>query len=269
MRMLKSRGGLAHGRGVTPSTQSKIVHIIPQTVPICESLEVFSGVHSNTYQHNDLRPTSTACDGIHYTRFEDYLAQHSPFIYKGEYIDRLVCIFTGIVAPATANADGAIELGELAANQLTGKNYTDVQLKRNDKVASIDVATNGAEVRGCQAEIAFLGNHKNKSRVIFALIIIASLTHSDIKCPQSQADADFLICNSAIELAEESDCPFILVGKDTDLLVMLIDRSCPNLYMQYSNNTIYSTDSIRDALPSHVRDYLLVAHAITGCDIVI
>ena len=55
MRMLKSRGGLAHGRGVTTSTQSKMVHIIPQTVPICESVEVFSGVHSNTTdQHKDL-----------------------------------------------------------------------------------------------------------------------------------------------------------------------------------------------------------------------
>ena len=38
--------------------------------------------------------------------------------------------------------------------------------------------------------------------------------------------------------------------------------------MQYSNNTIYNTDSIRDALPSDVRDYLVVAHTITGCDIV-
>ena len=68
-------------------------------------------------------------------------------------MDRLVCISTGIVAPATANADGAIELGELAANQLTGKNYTDVNLKRNDKVITIGVATNGAKVRGCQVEI--------------------------------------------------------------------------------------------------------------------
>ena len=71
-----------------------------------------------------------------------------------------------------------------------------------------------------------------------------------------------------IELAEESDCPVILVGKYTGLLVMLIDRSCPNLYMQYSNNTINSTDSTTYALPSDVRVYLLVAHAITGCDIV-
>ena len=116
------------------------------------------------------------------------------------------------------------------------------------------------------SQTVFLGNHNTISRFS---ALIASLTHSDIKCPQSQADAYFLICNSAIELAEESDCPVILVGKDTDLLVMSIDRSCQNLYMQYSNNTIYSTDSIRDALPSNVRYYLLVAHAITGCDIVI
>ena len=109
------------------------------------------------------------------------------------------------------------------------------------------------------SQTAFLSNHKNKSRFIIALI--ASLTHSDIKCPQSQADADFLICYSVVELAEESS-PVILVGKDTDLLVMLIDRSCPNVYMRYSNNTIYSTDSIGDALPCDV------AHAITGCDIV-
>ena len=67
------------------------------------------------------------------------------------------------------------------------------------------------------SQTAFLGNDKNKSRFISALI--ASLTYSDIKCSQSQADADFLICNLAIDLAEESDCPVIL-GKDTDLLVI-------------------------------------------------
>ena len=67
-----------------------MVRIIPQTVPICESLEVFSGVHPDTTdQHKDLRPTSTARDGIHYTRFKDYLAQHSPFIYTSNIIMHL------------------------------------------------------------------------------------------------------------------------------------------------------------------------------------
>ena len=41
------------------------------------------------------------------------------------------------------------------------------------------------------SQTAFLGNHKNKFR--FTSALIASLTHSDIKCSQSQANADFLI----------------------------------------------------------------------------
>ena len=62
------------------------------------------------------------------------------------------------------------------------------------------------------SQTAFLGNHKSKFRFISALI--ASLTHSDINCSQSQEDADFLICNSAIELAEESDCPPVMLYEE-------------------------------------------------------
>ena len=51
-----------------------------------------------------------------------------------------MCISTGIVAPAEANADQAFELGELAADQITGMNYADAKLKRKDKVVSIDNA---------------------------------------------------------------------------------------------------------------------------------
>ena len=91
-----------------------MVHIIPLTVPICESLEVFSGVHSyTTDQHKDLRPTSTARDGIH-LKITLPSTPHS---------STRVNIWTGIVAPATANADRAIELGELTANQLTCNNW--------------------------------------------------------------------------------------------------------------------------------------------------
>ena len=154
MRMIKSRGGLANGRGVTASTQAKFVHIIPRTVPICDSLELFSGVHSSTNdQHKDIRPSSTARDGLHYKRFLDYIAQHSPFIHRGEHKDRLFCVSTGIVAPAMANADRAVELGEVAASALTGKTYADAKLKRNDKVVSIGAASNSAKVRGCEVEI--------------------------------------------------------------------------------------------------------------------
>ena len=113
---------------------------------------------------------------------------------------------------------------------------------------------------------SLLGNHRNKARLISTLT--DAFSDHGITCKQSQADADFLICNTAIELAEGSDQPVILVGKDTDLLVMLIDRSCQNLYMQYTSNLVYSIESIRNSLPLSVRDNLLAVHAIMGCDTV-
>lgn len=60
----------------------------------------------------------------------------------------------------------------------------------------------------------------------------------------------------------------MLVGKDTDLLVMLIERSCPNLYMQFAYNAIYNSEAIREALPLGVQNHLLIARTITGCDTV-
>ena len=121
MIVIKSRGGLAHGRGVTLSTQSKVVNTITHTIPICESLEVFSGInYSLNEQYKDLHPTSIKRDGRHFIQLKNYLTQHPPFVYKGEYKNTLIytCISTGIVAPKVANVDSAVELHEVAANVL-------------------------------------------------------------------------------------------------------------------------------------------------------
>lgn len=66
------------------------------------------------------------------------------------------------------------------------------------------------------------------------------LTTLGVTCLQSQADADFLISDTAVEHAVSTDRPVILVGKDTDLLVMLLDRAKRNLYMQYARDAVYS-----------------------------
>ena len=419
MRMLKSRGGMAHGRGVTSSTMAKMVHIIPKTVPICESLEDFTGIHSSsTDQHQDLRPSPVARDRLHFVKFKNFISEHSPFNYKAEHKDSLVCISNGFVAPKSANPDHAFELGEIAANSITGKNYADVKLKRKDRVISIGAATDSVEIRDNEVEIdpmalflrvtcfirkpqdmkdhltyefskyppslfekglmrktakhaladvlkkytrpvdmhmlncpifvidgghllhhlkwpgnctyadiidmythyvsrhygegtyvcfdgyqeagmstkwaeqtrragkdtapdiifdlaktvtskqkSFLANKKNTTRLISFLI--PSLKAKGMDCKQATADADFLICNTAIRLAEEHGHRDIaVVGNDTDLLVMLIDRSCPNLYMYYQHDAIYKIQSIKDALCDTVSSHLLVAHAISGCDTV-
>lgn len=65
-----------------------------------------------------IRVTAPARDGLHFTKFRTYIAQHSPFSYRSEYNDKFVCIGTGVVGPATTNADRPIEADEAA--KITG-----------------------------------------------------------------------------------------------------------------------------------------------------
>ena len=59
MRMIKTPGGLDLRRGITLSAQAKLVHFLPQCIPICKSLEDFCGVRTQTSgQHCDLRAST-------------------------------------------------------------------------------------------------------------------------------------------------------------------------------------------------------------------
>lgn len=76
--MIKAPGGLAHGRGITPSTQAKLVHVLPKCTPICRELEIFCEVH--TYmsdQHFDLRASASVRDSRGY---ETYLSRLVTFL---------------------------------------------------------------------------------------------------------------------------------------------------------------------------------------------
>ena len=154
MRMLKTRGGLKHGRGITSSTQAKMVHVLPKTIPVCEVVEDFCGMYSQTSdQHTDMRACTTKCDGQHYILFRNWFDEHSPFSYTGEHHDILVSISTGIVAPSSANADCAFELVRESAQHLVDQNYADVELKRSNRVISIGTAIKGITVRNKVVEV--------------------------------------------------------------------------------------------------------------------
>ena len=103
---------------------------------------------------------------------------------------------------------------------------------------------------------AFISNSKNKVRLISSLI--DALNDEGIACKQRKCDADFLICNTAIEHAESSDQPVIVVSKDTDLLVMLVGRSKPYLYIKYATNCICSIYKIRQSLHISVKKISLL-----------
>ena len=152
MRLLKAVGGVAHGRGITPSTQARLVHTMPKCVPICNALENFCDVHTHrSEQHKDLRASSTARDSTDFNTLFTWLKSHSPFSYHA--VDGLVNIATGVIADKSANAEQAYDIGKALADEMTGKKHGDVKIKRNDRVTSINAAVNAVEVRGKKVEV--------------------------------------------------------------------------------------------------------------------
>ena len=416
MRTLKTSGGMTHGRGITDSTLTKWVHALPRCAPICDALEQFTGVHTGTSeQHKDLRQSSQARDIKDRGIFEGWLHAHPPF--AGYEADRLVSVATGIVASESVNCDRAVEIGSKAASDMTGKKFTDVSLRRNDKVTTMGSKDKMLSVRGQQVEVnpsllfnritcvlnnsteleaflayelapqppslfedglmrkppksslglllksfsknydlpqnclfvvdggyllrhaiwskpstyagvcqtytshilnhhgvrttvvfdgygsststkqaeqrrraekctssdiifdenmpttttqtAFLANSKNKQRLIE--MVSEKMRMAGIRVIQAEADADTLIVSTALTVAEKEEVPVVVVGTDTDLLVMLVARasSGTDTYMKCCSNPemVFRVSDIQDAL-GDTRNYLLAIHAITGCDTV-
>lgn len=152
MRTLKLSGGMTHGRGITDSTLTKWVHALPRCAPICDELEQFTGVHTGTSeQHRDLRQSTQSRDKKDRGTFVEWLEAHPPF--AGYEAERLVCLSTGLVADLSVNCDSAVELGRKAASGMSGKKFTDLTLRRGDKVKTIGSKQKTVRVRGENVEV--------------------------------------------------------------------------------------------------------------------
>ena len=82
--------------------------------------------------------------------------------------------------------------------------------------ANINV-TEGNKASVCQAD--FLGNSYNKQRLI--KIIIDHMQAVSINVKQAIGDADTMIVGTAMQCATSSQ-EVVVIGTDTDLLVMLV-----------------------------------------------
>ena len=80
----------------------------------------------------------------------------------------------------------------------------------------------------------FLANRCNKGQFIGHEL--TKLENVGVVCSQGPAYADHMIINTALTAEKLLDKPIVLVGSDTDLLVMLIDKAIPlmDIYMQFS-----------------------------------
>ena len=142
------------------------------------------------------------------------------------------------------------------------------QRRRAQKHISCDIIFD-EDTPTTTSQAAFLTNSQNKTRLIQALRDKMSM--SGICFQQAKADADTLIISTALRLAEKTEVPVIVVGTDTDLLVMLVARatSSTDIYMLCCSNptTLYNIRDIQRAIGDTAK-HLMPLHAITGCDTV-
>ena len=141
------------------------------------------------------------------------------------------------------------------------------QLRRAKKSTSGDILFD-QNMQTTTTQAAFLANNHNKERLIEMLSGL--LNQAGIQVKQAQADADALIVSTALSLAAPGK-PVVVVGTDTDLLVMLVTLATTNmdLYMLCCKNptTLYRVHDIQASI-GDTSKYLMVLHAITGCDTV-
>ena len=111
----------------------------------------------------------------------------------------------------------------------------------------------------------FFGTETNKTCLISKLIDF--LKDQDIQVKSATGDADFIIVSTALEVAASTPEPIILVGNDTDLQCMLVERcTFSNLYVQLELAKIFKIQDAQANLTEDQRSVLNVVHCLSGCD---
>ncbi len=142
------------------------------------------------------------------------------------------------------------------------------QHRRASKSVSGDIIFD-AEMKTMTSQTSFLANGSNKTRLIEMLT--DELRHSNITVKQAEADADSLIISTALSVSQSLSKPVVVIGTDTDLLVMLVSQATPltRMHMMFKRNPlcVYDITDIQHSIGG-ARKHLMAVHAITGCDTV-
>ena len=116
----------------------------------------------------------------------------------------------------------------------------------------------------------FLNDATNKQR--FIALLGEQLSKNNCTVYYAKSDADFIIVQKAVETAENSNT--VIVGDDTDLLVLLIYHTKLNHNEIFfipepkknSKCRIWNVKQVKTELGSFVCKHILFLHAMLGCD---
>ena len=105
---------------------------------------------------------------------------------------------------------------------------------------------------------------------MFINLLAAKLVEHDCIVRHASGDADRLIVMTAIEFSGVSDV--IVVGEDTDLLVLLCYFAEPNTKRLFfisdrtQNSKLWDIKQLQQTLGYRISNILPVIHSLTGCD---
>ena len=111
----------------------------------------------------------------------------------------------------------------------------------------------------------FLANPRNKQKLIY---LLASEIQKEecVDAKHAREDADVDIVQSACAIS--TTCPVIVVGDDTDLLVLLMHHFVSkhkDIFIQASSK-LMSVSALKQNLDDSLVSSLLFIHSLTGCD---
>ena len=142
------------------------------------------------------------------------------------------------------------------------------QKRRAAKRKSADINVTG-HIRATVCQADFLGNSHNKKGLINILCEV--FQDSGVAVKEAVSDADTLIVSTALHHATEGH-PVVVIGNDTDLLVMLVARAPSNCNIFQVNpghskapQKVFDVPAIQKTL-GHLKNNLLFLHAVTGSD---
>ncbi|KAJ8894389.1 hypothetical protein PR048_007040 [Dryococelus australis] len=212
---------------------------------------------------------------------QDWLEIHSPFQHE----HNLHSLSSGISAESRVNCDNAQAIGETALQAIVGKTFAEAKISRKARLIPFRNKNPGAGSAGMRrscpcivfgeqamattSQEGFLSNKNNKGHLIAMLKL--RLVEASVRVVQAKYDADILTVTIALDI-ELSENTAILVGIDTDLLVMLIYRNRPNgnvKVLQPSTNITSAKVYDITANQKYIGDMqsdVLFTHAVTRGD---
>jgi len=185
---------------------------------------------------------------------------------KGQYFGEIINKYTNYVLE---NFKNATVVFDSYINKHTTKSLTHFR-RSNGFTNSPGIIVSRNAILNVKKE-EFLKNEKNKQN--FIKLLSEDLESNGIITSHATDDADLLIALTALKKAET--IPTIIIGEDTDLLVLLIhyvnnkSNNLCNIVLKSDKrdaSKIWTIDTIIKKLGVNIASVILPIHALLGCD---